>query len=336
MSLIVKDLSAAFQEQQRSAILGQADRRISVALRSMVAAVGASLSADEMARIYEAGGLAALTDYIMERMRANLAPVRDALQDVFIQSGRLSASILADSQDIPAHFALTDEATVQALSSLVTDIEAALTRQVGDMVGSVASRGRLIGESLDQVIADVKSSIGLSERDAQAVTNYRRALETADREALRRELRDRRFDRSIDAAFRDARAIPKDQVDVMASRYRERMVGYRRGMGARLGSLRAIHQADYMFWLQSVRDGLVREEDIARFWSYIHDNRVRHAHMTIPRFNPEGVGLRTPFRSELGPILYPGDPAAAAANVWGCRCTVYVKILTRKLWRLAV
>jgi hypothetical protein len=48
----------------------------------------------------------------------------------------------------------------------------------------------------------------------------------------------------------------------------------------------------------------------------------------IPRMNPGGVGLNQPFRSELGDIMFPGDPAAAAANTVLCRCTVIFRLIT--------
>jgi len=41
----------------------------------------------------------------------------------------------------------------------------------------------------------------------------------------------------------------------------------------------------------------------------------------------ELAAVDKPFRSELGDIMYPGDPAAHPANVYNCRCTLGSKII---------
>jgi len=54
-------------------------------------------------------------------------------------------------------------------------------------------------------------------------------------------------------------------------------------------------------------------------WLATLDNRTRHAHAAL-----DGQTAETdkPFHSELGDIMYPGDPGAAPANVYNCRCTL--------------
>jgi hypothetical protein len=47
--------------------------------------------------------------------------------------------------------------------------------------------------------------------------------------------------------------------------------------------------------------------------------------------NERGVGHAEPFASPLGPILYPGDPNALAANTIQCRCAVFARIIDRGL-----
>lgn len=39
------------------------------------------------------------------------------------------------------------------------------------------------------------------------------------------------------------------------------------------------------------------------------------------------VDLEAPFENELGKIMYPGDPGAAPANVYNCRCTLATEIV---------
>ncbi len=54
--------------------------------------------------------------------------------------------------------------------------------------------------------------------------------------------------------------------------------------------------------------------------------RTRDWHMP-GAFRSLTVDIDMPFRNELGDIDYPGDPGAAPANVYNCRCTLSTEIL---------
>ena len=66
-----------------------------------------------------------------------------------------------------------------------------------------------------------RDSIGITERQQAAVINYRRLLEgtaAEQREALTRELRDRRHDRTVQRSIRTERPLTPAQVDKMVER----------------------------------------------------------------------------------------------------------------------
>ena len=70
--------------------------------------------------------------------------------------------------------------------------------------------------------------------------------------------------------------------------------------------------------------------DVRRFWNTQGDERVRGSHMRIPRLNPKGRGLNSPFKTPLGDLLYPGDSQrGTAANVVNCRCFVETNVAGR-------
>ena len=76
------------------------------------------------------------------------------------------------------------------------------------------------------------------------------------------------------------------------------------------GRMDMLHQAQDM--------GIV----VKKKWLAAHDDRVRDAHAEL---DGQVVDVDEPFHSELGDIMYPGDPNADPANVYNCRCTlVYV------------
>lgn len=62
--------------------------------------------------------------------------------------------------------------------------------------------------------------------------------------------------------------------------------------------------------------------NVKKKWLATLDSRTRDAHADLDGQEAE---VDEPFQSQLGPIMYPGDPKANPANVWNCRCTlVYV------------
>lgn len=62
---------------------------------------------------------------------------------------------------------------------------------------------------------------------------------------------------------------------------------------------------------------------LKRQWLATLDNRTRHAHAALDGQQAE---MDKPFHSELGDIMYPGDPWAAPANIYNCRCTLIAAV----------
>lgn len=71
---------------------------------------------------------------------------------------------------------------------------------------------------------------------------------------------------------------------------------------------------------RAVNKGII----LKREWIAAIDNRTRHAHALL---NGQLADPNKPFNSELGDIMYPGDPSAHPANVYNCRCTLGSKII---------
>lgn len=66
---------------------------------------------------------------------------------------------------------------------------------------------------------------------------------------------------------------------------------------------------------RAAKNGIEQERE----WIATNDYRTRHVHRLL---DGQTVGVDEPFRSELGNIMYPGDPSAHPSNVYNCRCTV--------------
>ncbi len=59
--------------------------------------------------------------------------------------------------------------------------------------------------------------------------------------------------------------------------------------------------------------------NVKKQWMATLDSHTRDAHQAL---DGQIAEVDKPFKSELGPIMYPGDQAANPANVWNCRCTL--------------
>lgn len=195
----------------------------------------------------------------------------------------------------------------------------------GDALASVRVailQGQTEGRNPRDVARDVRQFIGLTERQTKAVMNYRQFLETMDRQALERELRDRRFDSTVYRSIDTQKPLSPEQIDKFVNRYQERYLKLRSETIARTEALRAANAGAHLAYKQQIKAGFLPETALRRKWVYTHDARTREAHRMIPYMNPTGVGLSEPFKTEFGPIMYPGDPFADPANTINCRCTV--------------
>ena len=71
---------------------------------------------------------------------------------------------------------------------------------------------------------------------------------------------------------------------------------------------------------KATSDGIQLERE----WISTNDGRTRHSHRLL---DGQTAPVDKPFQSELGPIRFPGDPEAAPANVYNCRCTMAAKVI---------
>lgn len=169
-----------------------------------------------------------------------------------------------------------------------------------------------------------RQSIGLTQYQERAVANYRRALEAGGRDALSRELRDRRFDRTVARAADAGEGLTSKQVDAMVDRYRERYIQYRSEVIARTESMTAAAEGSHEAVVQAIEAGDVSPDRIERTWNPAEDNRVRDSHEAM---DGQTVAYDQPFITGHGVrIRFPGDPQAPPEERIQCRCTVSTRI----------
>ena len=71
--------------------------------------------------------------------------------------------------------------------------------------------------------------------------------------------------------------------------------------------------------IQAMNNAKDKGINVKKVWIATMDERTRHAHEQL---DGQTQDINEPFDSELGAIMYPGDPSADEANVWNCRCAL--------------
>ena len=68
------------------------------------------------------------------------------------------------------------------------------------------------------------------------------------------------------------------------------------------------------------KDGIVMKRE----WIATNDSRTRHWHAELDGVE---VDIDEPWVNDFGEIMFPGDPSAAPANTYNCRCSMAAKVI---------
>ena len=302
------------------AALNRAEPAIASAFREMIAVMSASVPFRELARLIEAGdfeGALARTLQAAGRLpRAVNTQFINAADNVAQQIGRRIGNIVID-------FDNTSEFVVQAQRRNQLRLIQGFTNQQ-----RLATRRALIdaqqrGLNPTETARVFRQSIGLTDRQMQAVINFRNSLENLSTDALRRELRDGRFDRTILRAIDRGEPLSRTQIDRMVQRYSDRALAHRARVIARTEAQRAVNEGNQAMFDQAFADGTLNRDGIIREWNTALDERVRASHSSM---HGQTVGATTPFVSGQGNATqHPGGFGIAEEDIQ-CRCTVGTRI----------
>lgn len=279
----------------------------------------AGVDQDKIESALEQGAYGAIILAInFPRLRSLLTGALGKLRLVYDAGMDAGAERLADAginfgTPVAMHGADLAEATDRLVRTISAGSEEAIAQAIRD--GVTRSLG------LDEIAANIRDSIGLSARQAQAVANYRSALEEGDLSALDRALRDRRFDRAITAAVDAAVPIDTSKIDEAVAAYAQRQLDYRAMMIARTEVLRLTNRGAANTYTDAIARGILSFNQVRRFWLIAPDEITCVVCRSIPEMNPDGVAVGQPYMSIDGPQMYPQDPHPL------CRCSESVEIL---------
>lgn len=168
--------------------------------------------------------------------------------------------------------------------------------------------------------------VGLSARGSLAVTNYRALLQGTDRTAilsaaLKRELRDRRYDPLIERSIKNRSRLPAEKIDEMVKRYSARMLRHELETLARTETLQAHEMVKREMWKDTIERGYIDPKAYVQKWYVAKDERTCKICMGIAAVNKNGVPVGGLF---LVPNGAPLEGPLAHPN---CRC---ITLVTRK------
>lgn len=180
------------------------------------------------------------------------------------------------------------------------------------------------GFNVPSMAREFRDSIGLTINQRRSVQRYTDLLSQGSSEATQRQLRDRRFDSTVQTAIEESEPLSVSQIERMTSRYRANMVNARAETIARTESARATNLASLESTRQVADQLQIDPDQIIRTWHATQDARTRDTHAEM---DGQEVGLDEPFLSSSGAeIMYPGDPDAPAEETINCRCVITTSI----------
>lgn len=176
------------------------------------------------------------------------------------------------------------------------------------------------GQSTIGAARAFRDSMGLTQYQQRVIADYADKLRVGSADALQAVLRDRRFDRTVEASIRSGEPLTEKQIGRMVDRYRARWRIYRSEVIARTEAVRTMSEAREESLQQTLTQTGIPQSEVEREWHAIIDGRTRNSHAVM---NGQKRGINERFLTGANvPIMYPGDPAAGISETAQCRCMV--------------
>lgn len=306
-------------EHRLEALLAAASLQLQRVFLTVIRHIESTYDLENVIRLIETGQWTQALDELVTEVRA----VGHASNLHFVNAGGSAANWLADAGVFRVGFDQTNLRAIREMQNNTLSLVTRFTQAQRDATHLALTQGVQQGVNPREMARAFRQSIGLNGPQQAALGNYRRLLEQGSREALNRELRDRRFDATVDRAIRNRTPLTRDQIDRMAERYRERLLIHRSEAIARTEALRSVNGGAESLFQQAVDMGKIRADQLDRKWVSARDSRVRDTHRQL---NGQVRKFGQSWTTKHGAIRYPGDPNAHASEVVHCRCTLTTRL----------
>lgn len=299
---------------------------VAIALQDAVDALRLRITDDQLVDIIARGDVEALLQQL------DFEPVRFALRDAMTRAAEqtpdgftaLNGQVMGRwPLAIQVRFDTLAPYAVAALRDFESRAVDVLQRDIRAGFLAAIERGVSTGVNPIHTARRVRELIGLPDNLVRASQSYRDALLSGNvsdlRNAIDRQLRDARFDRSVLRAIADKAPVDPERVERMVAAYNRRALQFNAETLARTGTMDALNQGNRLAWRQAIDTGKVLVYELRRFWIVARDERTCPRCLTIPQLNPEGRGMDEPFVTPYdGLVMYP-------TLHFRCRCVVYTR-----------
>lgn len=334
------------------ALAAKSEPAIQKAVLEALEAQAGSIDLDALAEALKAGNMAAVEAMITSAaFEGKLEGAAASMQDA-AWSGGLAATALAHKAvgGVTFQFDRLNPYLVTWLQTYKLNLIRQINASTKEAVRAALVQGMRTGSNPKKTAKEIKQIVGLTPKQAQAVANYRKELETfhARKSAagwnlgakidrvngtqvfkpgedgdpkdgiLERRLRDFRYDKTLSNAMKNGKPLRPEQIDKMVAAYATKYRAYRARNIARTEALRATNMGVQDGWRQGIATGNIAENLVRRRWLVARDERLCPSCSSVPAMNPKfGVPFAAPFKTDSGPVFLP--PLHPS-----CRCTVWI------------
>lgn len=241
------------------------------------------------------GGAHPTAGELWQRIQELLEPtLREAVWAVVIGAGQLMVSRFPTSVQVQLPFDRTNPFAVDAVDSVVGDAVQDIANASQDAIQFILREGFTDGLTVDEMARRLRATIGLTDRYAQAVENYRNSL----------------MDQEVSVG----------RANELADKYAQRLLSLRATTIARTETMRASGAGQHAAWQEAVERKLLEPERTRRMWVVTPDDRLCPLCEAVPDMNPDGVALNEPFQTPVGSLMY--NPLHIQ-----CRCVITLHFL---------
>lgn len=307
-------------DNRLAAILARLTIRVRDAFLSFVRDMKSPEVYQVVLQLAEAGNVAAAMDIV----DSHVVRLGSVISDTFTFTGKeitedIAASIRGIRPTVAVTFnpghpraaAMMEEHSLDFVNRVTQEQKAAIREAVTDAVSR--------GAGPVDVARAYRDAIGLTESQQQHVNNFRRLLESGTKEALTRDLRDRRFDKTIINAADGGKPLTPEQIDRMVDRYRERYLKFRAETISITEAGSVMSQANHEAFAQQVEALGASPDDVEKTWNSTRDGRTRLSHVLMQ--GQKVRGLEAEFTTGAGfKLRYPHDRRGPASETIRCRC----------------
>lgn len=219
-----------------------------------------------------------------------------------LQSGGTAAQRQLPAKDARLIGALdiTNPESLAYIRDNVPSLIQGINQESRRTIQQALSRGFSEGIPPVKIAREIRRSVGLTPEMEEAVSNFRRQLESGQlggqTPPWERRLSAVEAQQARNLFRRET--VPAHKIDALVDKYAERLLNRRASNIARTEVHNAHIVGQEELWKQGAESGVLDEDRARRFWIVTADERLREDHRQVPLLNKDGVRLNEPFKAK--------------------------------------